>query len=123
LVVGEGRHDLGLGRPHRIGMLAVDLFEALGGLLVLLLTQRIERAVVEHLDGLLDIVLVVIRGAAAARKPERHYRERQPDQCASSPSRDRFRHKSFRHTSVARGYITVRRKEKKRGPQAPREDA
>ena len=55
LVVGEGGHDLRLGRPHRIGMLAVDFLEALGGGLVFLAAEIIEGAVVEHLDRLLGV--------------------------------------------------------------------
>ena len=85
LVVGEGRHDLRLGRPYRVGMLAVDLLEAFGGDFVFLLAQRIEGAVVELFDGLLDIVGVVIRRAAAA-KSERHQTQRQPGDRAPSPS-------------------------------------
>ena len=68
LVVGEGGHDLGLGRPHRVGVLAVDFLEALGGGLVFLLPEGIEGAVVENLDRLLGVVRVVVRRAAAAKR-------------------------------------------------------
>src|SRR6266851_2397569 len=83
LVVGEGSHDLGLGRTHRVRVLAVDFLEALRGGLVFLLPEVIEGAVVENLDRLLDVVRVVVRGATAA-KPERRQTERQPGDRAAS---------------------------------------
>src|SRR6266851_1219594 len=83
LVVGEGSHDLGLGRPDRVGVLAIDFLEALRGGLVFLLPEVIEGAVVENLDRLLDVVRVVVRGATAA-KPERRQTERQPGDRAAS---------------------------------------
>ena len=85
LVVGEGGHDLRLGRPHRIGMLAVDLLEALGGGLVLLLAQLIERAVVEHLDRLLDIGIGIVVRRTAAAEQRRQPSQRQPGELRAGP--------------------------------------
>ena len=76
LVVGEGGHDLRLGRPHRIGMLAVDLLELLGGELVFLAAEVIERAVVEHLDRLLGVGFV-LRAAEPAAAGQRRRRDSQ----------------------------------------------
>ncbi len=70
LVIGEGHHELGLGRPDRIGMLAVDFFEALGGGLVILLAERIEGPVVELVDRLIDIGVFFGRKQTAGAKSQ-----------------------------------------------------
>ena len=83
LVIGEGGHDLGLGRPDRVRVLAIDFLEALGGGLVFLLAESIEGAVVEKLDRLLGVVGIVVRRATAAKR-ERRQSERQSGDRATS---------------------------------------
>ncbi len=116
LVERVGAHHLRLGRPHRIGMLAVDFLEALGGLLVFLAAQRIEGAVVEDFHGLLDIVGIVVRRAAAG-EPECRDTKCEPGQCAANPAGNRFRHTLPVNPLCPRVYITPRRK--KEGPHRP----
>ena len=64
LVVGVSRHQLGAGRPLRVGMLTLDLFERLAGALGVAAFEQILRLVVELLDRPLDVLLVVRAGAA-----------------------------------------------------------
>src|SRR5438270_4503838 len=72
LVVGPGfiervdPHQLAFGSPYRIGMLALDLLEGLGGFGVALVDERIHRLIVEIVDRLFDVD-VVARTAAAGK--------------------------------------------------------
>jgi hypothetical protein len=82
LVVGVGRHELGLGGPHRIGVLAVDLVELLGRGDVALGGQGIDAGIVDLFDRPLDIDVLVI--ARAGREGEnRHGREAKAGQQGS----------------------------------------
>ncbi len=119
LVVGEGGHDLRLGRPYRIGMLAVDFLEFLGSLLVVLGTQIIERAIVELVDRLLDIgrIVVLATEPAATGKHRRHRQQRRRPVCLAQ---QRLHHDPSVNTLCRR--VISRDGQKKRG-RRPLKDA
>ena len=75
LVEGIGRHQLGAGRPLRIGMLALDLLERLPGLPRIAVLEQIEGLVVELLDRPLDVVLLLGAGAAGHRQRDQSQSE------------------------------------------------
>src|SRR6185437_13499217 len=68
LVERIGRHELRLGRPYRVGVLALDLVERFGRLVIGVVEELIHGGVVKVLDRLLDIGIL---GAAAPRKQQR----------------------------------------------------
>ena len=85
LVMRVGRHDQRLARPFRIGVLAVDFLEALGGLLVVLLVvQKVEALIVE-LVGRIVRNDVLLAEKAACRQGHDHEREREQP-CGLPPS-------------------------------------
>ena len=63
-VIRIGRHQLSLGGPNRIGVLAFDFVEGFGSLVVRLILQKVHRVVIEFLDGTFLVVILVIRGAS-----------------------------------------------------------
>ena len=88
LIIGERRHEQRLARPFRIGVLAVDLLELLGGVLRLVLdVEQVEALVVEAVGGLVGRRIVLGKqvetaaaGAQARRQQHRgeHARETAP---------------------------------------------
>jgi hypothetical protein len=76
LVMGIGGHQLGAGRPLGIGVLALDLVELLGGVRVVAVVEFQDRALVDLLDGTLDIGRLV-RGRRAGGDACRQGRGRQ----------------------------------------------
>ena len=97
-------------------MLAIDFLEALGRRLVILRAQRIERAVVQDLDGLLDIVLVVVVTTAAGQR-DRRDAEREPGGSAAKPVGNLNRHTV--PSTLCTGAVISCRLEKKRGREGP----
>src|SRR4029077_13424510 len=72
--------------------------------------------VVELLYRQFDVVLVVVRRAAAGQA-QRQKRQRQPCNHSTSPAYARFQHVPSVKTTVPPGYIT--RQPKKEGPNGP----
>ena len=70
LILREGGHQLGLGRPGGIRVLALDFVEQPRRLLVVLEVELIERAVIELFDRLLDIDGPLIVAAAGQGQDE-----------------------------------------------------
>ena len=88
LVVRVGRHDQRLARPFRIGVLAVDFLEALGGRLVVLLVVQKVQALIVELVGRIVRDDVLLAEKAACRQRRDHEGERaQP--CGLPPTADR----------------------------------
>ena len=73
LIVGVGRHDLGLGGPGGIGVLALDLVEQARGIAQLAGLHGVHGVVVEGLDRLLDVLRLV-----RVEQPAGPQREAQP---------------------------------------------
>src|SRR5205814_6895734 len=71
LVKGINPHQLAFGGPYRIGMLAFDLLERLGGVGKTLVDERIHRLVVKVVDRLLDVDFV-LRIAAPGKHDQQH---------------------------------------------------
>jgi len=65
------RHQLALGGPDRIGVLALNLLEGLGRLGVALVDDRVHRLVVEVVDRLFDVDFV-FRISAADKRDQQH---------------------------------------------------
>ena len=59
LIVGEGGHQLGLGGPGRIGVLALDLVEQAGGFEIVADQHGVHGGVVQVLDRALDVLGLV----------------------------------------------------------------
>ena len=108
-VIRIGRHDQPFARPFRIGVLAVDLLELLGGVLCLVLdVEQVEALVVEAVGGLVGRRIVLGKqvetataSAQARRQQHRgeHARETAPTG-ASGRARsgcDYLRHGIFGH--------------------------
>jgi hypothetical protein len=68
LVVGIGRHQLGLGGPHRIGVLALHLVEVGRRVLVAALVQVSDGLAVNLVDGLFLVGDLVVAGAGGKRQ-------------------------------------------------------
>jgi hypothetical protein len=67
LVLRVGRHQLRLGRPDRVRVLALDLVEQRGGLLEVAAERRVVGLVVDLLDRTLHVGRLVGRAAGGQR--------------------------------------------------------